>query len=66
MSAVKRTYLISYHFGGGFGRFQHQRTTDDAPTMEQIESMETQLSEKHNTPSITILSVSLIGNSTHG
>lgn len=61
---VKRTYLISYHFGGGFGRFQHARDTDDAPTWEQIKSMEQQLSEQHATPSIAILTVSLIGNST--
>lgn len=60
---VKRTYLISYHFGGGFGRFHHTRETDDAPTIAQIESMEKQLSEQHKTP-IAILTVSLIGNNT--
>jgi len=61
---VKRTYLISYYFGGGFGRFQHERNTDDAPTWEQIKSMEKQLSEQHNTPDVAIVTVSRIGNST--
>lgn len=60
---VKRTYLISYSFPGGGGRNFHHRDTDDAPTMENIESMEKKIAENNNLSSVTIMSISRIGNS---
>jgi hypothetical protein len=60
---IMRTYLVSYAHPGGSGRFYHLRATDDAPTLENIGSMEKQISMKNNIPVIAITAISLIGNS---
>lgn len=62
MSNVKRIYLIGYVHAHGGGRFFNHRETDDAPTMEQIESMEEKLRLEHG-KTCAITAVSQLGNS---
>ncbi|MDZ5740990.1 hypothetical protein [Pseudomonas asiatica] len=61
MPEIKRTYLIGYLCKVGGGRFFHERDTDDAPTREQIESMEAKLAAD-NGVTCAITSISLIQN----
>jgi hypothetical protein len=62
MPELKRTYLIGYVHKSGAGRFFHYRDTDDAPTREQIESMEAKLNQDNGTV-CAITAISLLENS---
>ncbi|MDX3744108.1 hypothetical protein [Pseudomonas sp.] len=56
MPEIKRTYLIGYLCPGGGGRFFHYRETDDAPTPEQVVSLEAKLNaEEGMTCAITTI-----------
>ena len=62
MPQIKRTYLIGYLCSGGGGRFFHDRETDDAPTREQVVSMEAKLNADHGKP-CAITTIFLLQNS---
>lgn len=60
MNKIQCSYLIAYIGGNAQGgRFLHSRESDDAPSWEQILSMEAQLSSAHGKP-CAIVSISQI------
>ena len=66
MSEVKRTYLISFSHTRGFGSFDHWRTTDDAPTMREIQAMVINAATEHGLDGPSPIAISLIGNDPAG
>lgn len=62
MPEIKRTYLIGYLCTNGGGRFFHERETDDAPTREQVVSMEAKLTADNGKP-CAITTIFLLQNS---
>ena len=55
---MNRTFLISYSYRGGFGRFVNCRQDGTAPSEEDIISMEQKVAKQNGVDAIIVLAVS--------